>query len=68
MDDVPAVPAHPLHQLTTYELTARRRELEHAVAYFGAKTPVPPVCGELAAALDEVLAEQEDRQRIREAV
>ena len=28
---IPAQPAHPLHALTTYELSRYRRELEHAL-------------------------------------
>ena len=35
-------PRHPPHMLTTAELTAYRHELEHAVAFFGQRTPSLP--------------------------
>jgi hypothetical protein len=57
-------PKHPIHALTTYELRDYRRELEHAVTYFGKQTPIPPVRKDLQAALDEVLAEQAERARM----
>jgi hypothetical protein len=60
-------PPHPLHALTTYELRDYYRELERAIAWFGAKTPVPPARGNLQARLDAVLAEQDDRARITRA-
>ncbi len=40
-------PAHPLHALTTFELKDYRRELEHAIAFFGKQDPSPrraPTC------------------------
>jgi hypothetical protein len=63
---IPAVdqPKHPLHALTTYELTYYRRRLENAIAFLDKQDPVPPVRGDLQAALDGVLAEQDDRARI----
>jgi hypothetical protein len=51
-------PKHPLPALTTYELRDYRRELEQALAFFDGQAPV------LQARLDEVLAEQNDRQRL----
>jgi hypothetical protein len=51
-------PKHPLPALTTYELRDYRRELEQALAFFDGQAPV------LQARLDEVLAEQRDRQRL----
>ena len=60
-------PQHPLHALTTYELRAYRRQLEDALAFFDAQHPVPAVRDGLQARLDDVLAEQESRQRIADA-
>jgi hypothetical protein len=57
-------PKHPLYALATFELTGYRRQLEHAIAYFDGKDPVPPVRAVLRARLDAVLAEQDDRVRI----
>jgi hypothetical protein len=57
-------PKHPLHALTTYELTYYRRRLENAIAFLDKQDPVPPVRSDLQAALDGVLAEQDDRARI----
>ncbi len=44
-DQAPAVeqPKHPLHALTTYELTGYRRQLERAITFFDQQQPVPPV-------------------------
>ena len=66
---IPAVdqPKHPLHALTTYELTYYRRRLENAIAFLDKQVPVPPIRGDLQAALDRVLAEQDDRARIAAA-
>jgi len=58
-------PRHPLRTLTTAELTACRRELEHAVAFFGRKDPVPAVRAGLQARLADVLAERASRTRQR---
>ena len=57
-------PKHPIYALTTGELTAYRRQLETAIAFFDRQIPVPPVRAELQAALDDVLAEQGDRAKI----
>ena len=66
---IPAVdqPKHPLHALTTYELTYYRRRLENAIAFLDKQDPVLPIRGDLQAALDGVLAEQDDRSRIAAA-
>lgn len=63
---IPAVdqPKHPLHALTTYELTYYRRRLETAIAFLDKQDPVPPVRGDLQAALDGVLGEQNERAQI----
>ncbi len=68
-DQAPTVdqPGHPLHALTTFELTGYRRQLEHAIAWFDRQDPVPPVRASLQAALDDVMAEQDDRARIARA-
>ena len=56
-------PKHPLYALTTYELTDRRRELEHAIQAIS-----PSAAGaDLRCALDAVLTEQEDRARLSRA-
>ena len=60
-------PQHPMHALTTYELRDYRRQLESAIAFFDRKDPVPPARRGLQARLDEVIAEQEDRQRLADA-
>ena len=60
-------PKHPPHAMTTYELRDYRRQLERAIGYFDTKNPVPSVRGELQTRLDEVIAEQEDRERIADA-
>jgi hypothetical protein len=57
-------PQHPLHALTTFELSGYRRQLESAIAFFDKTDPVPPARGDLQVKLDEVLAEQEDRTRL----
>ena len=58
-------PRHPQRTLTTAELTTRRRELEHAVAFFGRQDPVPAVRANLQARLADVLAERASRTRQR---
>jgi hypothetical protein len=65
----PAVekPKHPLHALTTFELTDYRRQLEHAITFFDQQRPVPPVRAVMQARLDAVTAEQDDRARIARA-
>jgi hypothetical protein len=55
----------PRHPLTTAELAACRRELEHAVAFFGRKDPDPAVRADLQARLADVLAERASRTRQR---
>jgi hypothetical protein len=57
-------PKHPLHALTTFELRGYRRQLENAIEFFGKQDPVPGVRADLQAALDGVIAEQEDRARL----
>lgn len=56
-----AEPKHPVYQLTTSELARYRRELEHAVKGI---SPEAPVQTELRSRLDEVLAEQDEREKI----
>jgi len=65
----PAVdqPKHPLPALTTYELTYYRRRLENAIAFLDKQDPVPPTWADLKAALDGVIAEQDDRIKIAAA-
>jgi hypothetical protein len=65
----PAVdqPKHPLHALTTYELAYYRRRLENAIAFMDKQDPVPPIRADMRAALDGVIAEQDDRARIAAA-
>jgi hypothetical protein len=57
-------PKHPLHAMTTYELRAYRRELERTIAFFDKQDPVPPIRVNLQAALDRVIAEQDDRTKL----
>jgi hypothetical protein len=57
-------PQHPLHAMTTFELRDYRRQLEHAIAFFDKKNPVPPARDRLQASLDAVIAEQDERARI----
>ena len=59
----PAAPPHPLHALTTYELSDRRRGLEQAIKGISADARVQ---ADLRSSLDAVLAEQEERRRIRQ--
>jgi hypothetical protein len=54
-------PKHTVAQLTTSELARYRRELEHAVKGI---SPDAPVQAELRSKLDEVLAEQAEREKI----
>ena len=60
-------PKHPVHAMTTFELKDYRRRLESAVAYFDKQDPVPAVRAELQAALDQVIAEQDDRTKLADA-
>src|SRR4029077_10741804 len=60
-------PKRPLHALTTYELTYYRGRLENALAYLDKQDPVPAIRADIQAALDKVIAEQDDRARIAAA-
>jgi hypothetical protein len=60
-------PKHPMHALTTFELRDYRRQLEAAIAFFDQQDPVPPARAALQAALDEVIAEQDDRKKLANA-
>lgn len=68
-DRAPTVerPKHPLPALTTYELRDYRHQLERAIRFFDSTNPVPPARNVLKAALDRVLAEQDDREKIARA-
>jgi len=58
-------PRHRLSQLTTYELDAYLRQLEHAVAFFEqTQAPVPAFLRDRRA---QARAEHDDRRRIRAA-
>ncbi len=65
-EQIPTVdqPRHPLHAMTTFELRDYRRHLENAIAFFDKQDPVPPVRANLQAALDGVIAEQDDRRKL----
>ena len=58
------LPEHPLHALTTYELSRYRRQLEHALKDLPEHAAVREL---LRAKLAEVLAEQESRVVIADA-
>lgn len=60
----PPEPPHPVSALTTSELAYYRRRLENAIAYFDKQDPVPAARADVQAALDAVLAEQDDRARL----
>ncbi len=55
-------PKHPLYAMTTFELRDYRRQLESAIAFFGMSAQT-----DLRAALDAVLAEQDERERLARA-
>ena len=57
-------PEHPLHALTTYELSRYRRQLEHALQALPEHAVVREI---LRGKLAEVLAEQESRVAIADA-
>jgi hypothetical protein len=59
-----SAPEHPLDQLTTWELSNHRRDLEHALAAVPAGVPAH---AQLTARLAAVVAEQDDRAKIRAA-
>ena len=67
MPDIAEMDSYPVHALTTYELRDHRRRLENAIASFDRKGPVPSARAGLHARLAEVIAEQEDRQRLADA-
>jgi len=60
-------PKHPMHALTTFELRNYRRQLEAAIAFFDQQDPIPPARAHLQAALDRVIAEQDDRKKLANA-
>ena len=68
-DQTPTVdqPRHPLHALTTFELCGYRRQLQNAIKFFDAQDPVPAVRADLQAALDGVIAEQDERKKLADA-
>ena len=57
-------PQHPLGQLTTWELRDYRHDLEHCLAALPARGPAR---AQLTARLAAVVAEQDDRAKIRAA-
>lgn len=57
-------PKHPVHALTTFELRDYRKRLESAIASVSTKVPVPRARDQLQGALDDVIAEEEDRARL----
>jgi hypothetical protein len=54
-------PEHPMHALTTYELSRYRRELEHALKELPEHAPVREL---LHGKLAEVLEEEDSRAKI----
>ncbi len=60
-------PKHPIHALTTFELRDYRKRLESAIASFSTKNPVPQARDQLQGALDDEIAEEEDRARLADA-
>ena len=56
-------PPHPLPALTTYELKDYRLLLERALG--DRQIGQAPIAADLQARLDQVMAEEEQRQRIR---
>lgn len=63
--DVMTKPEHPVYALTTSELDQRRRTLEYAIGQTAPHSPVPE---SLRNDLADVIAEQEQRARIRQAI
>ena len=57
-------PPHPLHALTTFELSRYRRDLEHSLKNLPAKASVR---AQLQHKLAQVMAEQESRAQIHQA-
>jgi hypothetical protein len=60
-------PKHPLPQLTTFELRDYRHRLESAIASFSKNNPALPAHDQLQGALDDVIAEEQDRKRLADA-
>jgi hypothetical protein len=60
-------PKHPLYALTTSELRGYRARLDSALAPSSMENPVPPARDQLQDALDAVIAEEQDRQRLADA-
>jgi hypothetical protein len=60
----PAQPKHPLHALTTYELSRYRRELEQALKSLPTQAPFR---AQLQDKLTQVKAEQDSRLNIAAA-
>jgi hypothetical protein len=60
-------PKHPLHSLTTFELRDYRKQLENALASVSTKVPAPQARDQLQGALDDVIAEEQDRARLADA-
>jgi len=58
---IPEQPNHPMHALTTAEISRYRRELEHAIQVI---SPDAPVQADLRRKLDAVTAEQEERVKL----
>jgi hypothetical protein len=58
-------PKHPLYALTTSELSAYRAELEHEIREVSADAPAAT---DLRKLLADVLDEQDDRAKIRQAI
>jgi hypothetical protein len=58
-------PKHPLHQLTTGELSRYKAELEHEISDI---SPDAPAGADLRRLLAEVLDEEQDRAKIRQAI
>lgn len=54
------MPEHPVHQLTTGELADRKRDLERRLQ----RRLTERARGQLQASLAEVIAEEEDRERL----
>src|SRR5207244_11474712 len=68
-DQAPGVerPKYPLHAMTTFELRDYRRELERTIALYDKNYPAAPVRANLQAALDGVIAAQDDRKKLADA-
>jgi hypothetical protein len=59
---MPDQPAYPPATMTTFELTNRRRDLEHALT---TSSPSAPGHAILRRQLDEIVTEQDERTQIR---